>query len=271
MKKYMDRSFRTPTTFSDFVYVSQLVQAEGIRRAIEAQRRSMPTCMGSLYWQLNDVWQGASWSSIDNFGRWKALQYASRDAYANVLVSPILKKDVLEIHIVNDQLTGFEGELFVQTLDFHGRTIFMDGRYVNIQANASAIFYENKVKSLLQNESPKTSFVLITFRPKGKPAFSRTYYFAQPKDLVLEKNVAIVKEIITVEGGYNIRLTSPALLKNVFLSLDVILQDEVTEGVFSDNYFDIVPTQTYDVFLKTNAALQDVNKGLKIKSLVDTY
>ena len=264
MKKYMDKSFRTPKTFEDFVYVSQLVQADGIRRAIEAQRRSMPTCMGSLYWQLNDVWQGASWSSIDNFGRWKALQYAARDAYANVLVSPILKKDVLEIHIVNDQLTGFEGELFVQTMDFQGRTIFMNGRYVNINANASAVFYENKVKSLLQNESPKTSLALITFRPKNKPAFYRTLYFAQPKDLILEKHVAIIKEITAVDGGYNIRLTSPSLLKNVCLSLD-------TEGVFSDNYFDIVPTQTYNVFLKTKASLEEVDKGLKIKSLVDTY
>ncbi len=264
MKKYMDKSFRTPKTFADFVYVSQLVQADGIRRAIEAQRRSMPTCMGSLYWQLNDVWQGASWSSIDNFGRWKALQYAVRDVYANVLVSPIVKKDILEIHIVNDQLNGFEGELFVQTMDFEGHTIFMDGRYVNVNANSSAVFYENRVKNMLQNESSKTCLVLITFRPKGLPAFSRTFYFAQPKDLILEKNVTIIKEVTAVEGGYNIRLTSPSLLKNVCLSLD-------TEGVFSDNYFDVVPTQTYNVFLKTKASLEEVNKGLKIKSLVDTY
>ena len=89
-------------------------------------------------------------------------------------------------------------------------------------------------------------------------------YFAQPKDLILEKHVAIIKEITAVDGGYNIRLTSPSLLKNVCLSLD-------TEGVFSDNYFDIVPTQTYNVFLKTKASLEEVDKGLKIKSLVDTY
>ena len=220
--------------------------------------------MGSLYWQLNDVWQGASWSSIDNFGRWKALHFAVRDVYANVLVSPIVKKDILEIHIVNDQLNGFEGELFVQTMDFEGHTIFMDGRYVNVNANSSAVFYENRVKNMLQNESSKTCLALITFRPKGLPAFSRTFYFAQPKDLILEKNVTIIKEVTAVEGGYNIRLTSPSLLKNVCLSLD-------TEGVFSDNYFDVVPTQTYNVFLKTKASLEEVNKGLKIKSLVDTY
>ncbi len=264
MKKYMDRSYCKPKTFEDFVYVSQLVQADGIRRAIEAQRRAMPTCMGSLYWQLNDVWQGASWSSIDYFGRWKALQYAAKVAYANVLVSPVLTKDSFKIHIINDELKGFEGELFVQTMDFQGRTISMDARYVTVQANKSAVFYENTVKNMLQNERSKSHLILVTFRPKGRPAFSRTVYFVQPKALKLDKKIAVTKEITVVEGGYNIHLTAPSLLKNVCLSVD-------TEGVFSDNYFDIVPTQTYDVFLKTKATLEEVNKGLKIKSLVDIY
>ena len=264
MKKYMNRSYRTPKTFSDFVYVSQLVQADGIRRAIEAQRRSMPTCMGSLYWQLNDVWQGASWSSIDNFGRWKALQYSAKEAYANIMISPVLTKDSLKIHIVNDELADIEGELFVQCMDFQGRIIFMDGRNVTLQANTASVFYDNRVKNILQEENPKTSLIFVFFRPKNRSTISRTAYFVQPKDLKLEKNVNVTKEITPVEGGYNIHLTSPTLLKNVFLSLD-------TEGVFSNNYFDIVPNQMYDIILKTTATLEEVNKGLIIKSLVDTY
>ena len=265
MKKYMDRTYRTPKSFADFVYVSHLVQADGIRRAIEAQRRSKPICMGSLYWQLNDVWQSASWSSMDNFGRWKALHYYARDAYANVLASPVLTKDSLKIHIVNDQLDTVEGELLVQVMDFKGRTFFMDGRYVTINANSTGVYYNNIVKNLLQEQNPKTSLILVSFRPKNRPTMYRTAYFVPPKDLVLEKEVKLVTEVTIAEGGYNIRLQSPSLLKNVCLSLD-------TEGSFSDNFFDVVPNQTYNVFLKTNvASLLEVYKALKIKSLVETY
>ena len=47
---------------------------------------------GSLYWQLDDCWPVASWSSIDYYGRWKALQYAARRFFAPVLVSPVDRK-----------------------------------------------------------------------------------------------------------------------------------------------------------------------------------
>ncbi len=265
MKKYMDRTYRTPKTFQDFVYVSQLVQADGIRRAIEAQRRSMPTCMGSIYWQLNDVWQGASWSSIDNFGRWKALQYAAREAYANVMVSSVLTRDSVKIHLVNDNLEEIEGELFIQVMNLRGQTVFMDGRYLKIKGNSTGIYYNNMLKTILHEQDPRSSFLYVSFRQKNKPAINKTTYFVEPKNLLLEKDVLMVKEITGVNGGYNIRIQSPSLLKNLCLSFD-------TEGAFSDNFFDVVPNQTYNVFLKTNSpSLLEVYKSLKIISLADTY
>jgi beta-mannosidase len=61
------------------------MQADGVRLAMEAHRRAMPYCMGSLYWQINDCWPVASWSSIDYFGRWKALHYTARRIFAPVI------------------------------------------------------------------------------------------------------------------------------------------------------------------------------------------
>ncbi len=39
------------------------MQAYAVTTAIEALRRNQPYCMGSLYWQLNDVWPVVSWAS----------------------------------------------------------------------------------------------------------------------------------------------------------------------------------------------------------------
>jgi len=68
---YMLRDYSEPKDFASFLYASQVLQAEGIKIGAEHFRRSRPETMGSIFWQLNDCWPVASWSSIDYYGRWK--------------------------------------------------------------------------------------------------------------------------------------------------------------------------------------------------------
>lgn len=84
---YLSQTFLYPGDFETLLYASQLLQAEAIRYGVEHWRRYRGRCMGAIYWQLNDCWPVASWSSIDYFGRWKALHYASRRFFAPVLLS----------------------------------------------------------------------------------------------------------------------------------------------------------------------------------------
>lgn len=84
---YLADTFRYPTCFETLLYASQLLQAEAIRCGVEHFRRNRGRCMGTLYWQINDVWPVASWSSIDYYGRPKALQYVAKRFYAPVLLS----------------------------------------------------------------------------------------------------------------------------------------------------------------------------------------
>ena len=79
---YLSANFRYPRTFGDLLYVSQVLQGCAIRFGVEHWRRNRGRCMGALYWQLNDIWPGASWSSIDYFGRWKALHYMAARFFA---------------------------------------------------------------------------------------------------------------------------------------------------------------------------------------------
>ena len=84
---YMAQTFLYPTSFDVMLYASQLLQAEAIRYGVEHWRRNRGRCMGAIYWQINDCWPVASWSSIDYFGRWKALHYAAKRFFAPVLLS----------------------------------------------------------------------------------------------------------------------------------------------------------------------------------------
>jgi len=84
---YLADTFLYPHDFGTMLYASQLLQAEAIRYGVEHLRRHRGRCMGTLYWQLNDIWPVASWSSIDYFGRYKALQYVAKRFYAPVMIS----------------------------------------------------------------------------------------------------------------------------------------------------------------------------------------
>lgn len=84
---YMEQTFLYPTDFDTVLYASQLLQAEAMRYGVEHFRRNRGRCMGAVVWQLNDCWPVASWSSIDYYGRWKALHYYEKRFFAPVLLS----------------------------------------------------------------------------------------------------------------------------------------------------------------------------------------
>lgn len=79
---YMEQTFLYPSRFDTILYASQLLQAEAMRCGVEHFRRNRGRCMGTVIWQLNDCWPAASWSSIDYYGRWKALHYYAKRFFA---------------------------------------------------------------------------------------------------------------------------------------------------------------------------------------------
>ncbi len=86
---YMAQTYKYPTDFATLLYASQLLQAEGMKCAVEHLRRNRKNnrCMGALYWQLNDIWPVASWSSVDYYGRYKALHYYARRFFSPVAIT----------------------------------------------------------------------------------------------------------------------------------------------------------------------------------------
>ena len=178
----------------------------------------------------------------------------------------ISNKDSISIFMVNDKREQVEGDFFIYIMDFSGKVLYMDGRYKTLSANSSGVEYANKLSDMLQGASLNEVVIVLNFKPKYKPSenIQRTFYLVPPKDLQLEREVKVLKEVKPVEGGYVIRLRSNSLLKSALLTTD-------TEGWFEKNYMDIVPNQDYNIFFKTNATLFEVVNSLKIKSLVNTF
>lgn len=84
--KHAKRLYGNPADFETFVYYSQLTQAMAVSMAVAGHRIDFPRCGGTLYWQINDCWPAPTWSSLDYFNNWKALQYRIKDDYKEVTV-----------------------------------------------------------------------------------------------------------------------------------------------------------------------------------------
>lgn len=105
------RYFGAAKDFESELMLSQFSQALAIKTAVEAWRSEMPRCMGVLYWQLNDNWPVASWSSLEYGGKWKPLHYVAKRFYAKDAV--FAKPDgalvaVRDNKIVPDAVVGTE-------------------------------------------------------------------------------------------------------------------------------------------------------------------
>ncbi len=264
IKRYMDNYYRNPKDFESFLYVGLLLQAEGIRTGIEGHRINMPTTMGSLYWQLNDVWPVASWSSIDYFGNWKALQYYTRKAFAPIIAVPDTKTDDLLIYAVSDKFEDKAGKLELEIIDFEGKQLWSHAANVTIKANTSTVIFNQALKSLLK-DIPTDQVVLSTkLSVEGKVAYETTSYFKESKDLDLPAPT-LATEVSKIEKGYQITVTTDKLAKNVYFSYDE------AEGWFSDNYFDLLPGQSKTIVFETKEDINNLRDKLLIRTLQDTY
>lgn len=232
IKKYMERDYKVPEKFSDFIYVSQLLQAEGIALGLEAHRRSMPYCMGTLYWQLNDCWPVVSWSGIDYEGRWKAMQYFVKKSFAPIIISGEIKDSMLNIFLVNDTKHPITGQLMISLLDFNGNNLLSKKLSCQINANSSKIIQEVDLREFSAVDKNR-NFFLMQFVSEEKNIAEKIFYFVKPKELKLSEpkiNLTVEK----VNDHFVITISSATLAKNVFVESNM-------DGRFSDNFFDVIP------------------------------
>jgi beta-mannosidase len=267
IKKYMERDFRTPKDFASFLYVGQVLQATVIKYAAEAHRRAMGRNWGSLYWQLDDCWPVASWSSIDYYGRWKALQYAARRFFAPVLVSPVEHQGNIELWAVSDRRADAPARLTVRTLDFAGHELARHDQEFTLKANSSQLVVSFPRKQLLGKTDPGTVVLVAELDEAGKPLSRNLFWFEKTKDLKLPRPQLALDAQAKPDGSFAVTVRTDALARAVRLDAGAL------EGAFDDNYFDLLPADAPTVTFRPRAAttLAAFKAALHATSIADTY
>ncbi len=255
ISEYMKRDYKVPTDFIQYNYISQLLQARGMRIAVEAHRRSKPYNMGTLYWQLNDCWPVVSWSSIDYLGNWKALQYQMKRSFEQQVILTEEKEGILNFYAVNDGLERFNNvNLEVKAVRFDGK-ILKEFKTVSKEKMLESIiqFDPVQISTLISDADKNKTFLQLTLKDKdGKIIATNLHFFAKPKDLQLTKPAIKIKKISADE----VEISTDVLVKDVYLMGDTH---------FSDNFFDLLPNTSKKIRL--SKPLENV----KVMSLWDTF
>ncbi|UOE93553.1 glycoside hydrolase family 2 protein [Alkalihalobacillus sp. LMS39] len=264
---YLSENFLYPKDFSSLLYASQILQAEAIKYGVEHWRRHRGRCMGSIYWQLNDCWPVASWSSIDYNGRWKALHYFAKKFYAPVLLSVLDEENTMSFYVTNDRT-----EEVVCTIEWSLRrndsTIIQQGTVVATVPPLFAKPCESMTFHQLFSEEMKQKHYLdYKLIYEGKVQGHSTILFTKAKHFQF-LNPKMKVDITETEQSFVITLKTEAFAKYIELDL------HEADCIFSDNYFDLSAGETKEIVVlkeKMNQVmdLDLFKKQFKTRSIYD--
>ena len=216
----------------------------------------MPYCMGTLYWQFNDCWPVISWSSIDYGGNWKALHYAARKFFSPILVSIHDLNDKIEIHVINDQHHEVESGIRLGLFNLNGDILFKDSSEINVEPFSSNIYGAFDKNDFLGGIDLSATVFRAELFVGGKVLSRAHQFFRRPKYLSIPSPEFDYK-IERVRGMYVITIKSKSFLCQVHLiSIKV-------RGVFSDNYFEMLPGEVQMIDFEPSE-----NKELKKSELI---
>jgi beta-mannosidase len=266
MVSQMLETFRLPKDFESLVYLSLVLQAEGIRYGVEHWRRHTDRVAGTLYWQLNDCWPVASWSSLDYFGRWKALHYAARRFYAPLLLSIVDAPPCQTIYLSSDLQAAWQGTVRWTLLTLDGQAVASGEKGVIVEGLGATAVETLDFAGFLDDDR-RRELVFVAELWQGERSVARqTAFFVPTKHLALA-DPQINAEATLKDGVLDIELSARSLARLVEVRLDG------ADVVFSDNYFDLPAPGPITVTAPLPAGwdLTRVRAALKVRSVYDTY
>ena len=237
---YLSQTLRYPHSFSHLLYASQILQAEAIRYGVEHWRRNRGRCMGAIYWQLNDCWPVASWSSIDYFGRWKALHYKAKRFFAPIMIScmetgetscrgsvvdePSPVQTKAQLNIANETHNEVSGTVCWQLCDASSKVLQQQG-----EANITVPSFSTVWLTVLDFDGIDflNAHLYYSFEMDGKIVSDGSVLFTAPKHYHFKN-----PNLRGTRNGNKLTIEADCYAKYVEIIPD-------NDAIFSDNYFDM--------------------------------
>jgi len=269
----LENTTSSETNFENWIYLSQCMQALCIQSESEHYRRSRGLAamtMGAIYWQLNDIWQAPTWSSLEFGGRWKMLHYFARRFFNDVLVSSYeLPEDNWMVHVTSDRMQSVGGTVTLDLWNWEGSLVNTVTVPFNVLPLSSTQVYQASISSFIEQSCDSRSDCLIrlTCADIQNNVLSSNVYYLTPLSQVslTPANISVLWVNQTSLSTADIALKSATL--SPFVSLSTSLS-----GRFSDNGLILFPGEVVEVsFLGWEEFdPQQLEETLTIMSITDT-
>nr|BAV13124.1 beta-mannosidase [Clostridium cellulovorans] len=266
---YLAQNYKYPKDFDALLYVSQLLQGEAMKYAVEHFRRNRGRCMGAIYWQLNDCWPVASWSSIDSLGTWKALHYFAKRFFNPVLASVEDTAESYKVYVTNDTLEKVQGTVDL-TLRNNVKGVLLEKSIdVVLEPLSAQMITEIDITEFIKdNLDARNTYLHYTFKNNCKIISEGVILGEKAKHFELA-DPKVEAKVIDDKDKFIVKLKAENLAKYVELSI-------ADQGRFEDNYFDLAPGVEKEVIISKNTlrkdfTLEELEEQLKIRSLVNSY
>ncbi|AOS43556.1 Exo-beta-D-glucosaminidase precursor [Lacunisphaera limnophila] len=278
---YVSRRYRFPKSQEALIYLSQLNQAHCMQVGVEHYRRHMPHCMGALYWQLNDCWPVASWSSLEFTGRWKALHHAARRFFAPALVSAHVPGDedtiignyrtttvdAVHLHTVYDAPAPARGELRWELFHLDEHIITRGRKKVILRPGESVRQQTLRFGKLMAAHGRDNLHLRIALVIGRRRVSEETVFFAPPRFLNLQRPKTKVAIRAVGPAAFDLTFRTSAFQHRFAFDLPGLAHRS------DDNWFELYPDEpkTVRVLCNQPQSLARVRKSLVHQSLVDSY
>ena len=261
----MNRYFRFPSDFDQMVFLSQIQQGLAIKTAIEYWRSTKPRCMGTLYWQINDIWPVASWSSLDYGGQWKVMHYMARRFYnlVNVVAVPNADNTEITLKAINDTGHPVSLTLDVQAVSVDGQSRALVSGQSEVGPDAALAVATVSVADLQPNE-----FLVFSWTDGEGRALGENDYFPKPYKAyeLVEAKVSANWSDRDGQAVLILETDKPAFFATASVDLP---------GYFSDNALTLLPGRRAELVFHprhgASVTSADLAASLKIRHLAETF
>jgi len=249
LARFLAGSFKMPKDLKEYVYLTQVVQAEAIKAGVLHWRSRMMKTSGALYWQLNDCWPVVSWAAVDYARRPKALYYYSRRFFAPVAARVANLPEGVCAWVINDSPERVRGQVALQAVTFEGNEVGCIREDVDVSPNGVSKIGPLKPE-VLGVKDPSEVFLAAVFRPANGEPIVDTGFILRPKHLRLP-NPRLSWKVKGADGKVSVELSAKNFAYAVYLRLPG------SDARFSDNFITILPRRKVEVRIsgrKLNAA-----------------
>jgi beta-mannosidase len=278
---YVSRRYRFPKGQDALIYLSQLNQAYCMQTGVEHWRRNMPRSMGALYWQLNDCWPVASWSSIEFTGKWRALHHVARRFFGPALVTAHVpgeettiignyrRSTVKEVHVytVYDAPEPAVGMLRWDLFHVDGRKLKSAVKRVSLTYGSSVLQQTLDAAPWFEKFGRDNVYLRIALDIGGKRVSEETVFLTPPRFVALPKSRTKV--------GMKLSGATEAVLTFVSSNFQHRFAFEIAGLAHrsSDNYFELYPGEPKSVTVRfeRKVAVNVLKSRLTFQSLADSY